>query len=60
MGAFLIETKEYISKIDDGLQNSVGKYMCKETCPCVEIDVTKWDTSLQVELSDGKGEYRIN
>ena len=46
VAALLVETKDYITKIDDGLQNSIGKHMCKSTCPCVELDVSKWETTM--------------
>ena len=34
--------------------------MCKETCPCVELDTNKWETWFQVILSQEDGEYKIN
>ena len=58
--SLLARSKEYIDKIDDGLQNSIDKHMCKETCPCVELDTNKWESWFQVILSQENGEYRIN
>ena len=63
IAAILSETKEYITEIDQGLQDSVGKHMCTDTCHCVELDLNRWDTSMQVELSKKASEggvYVIN
>ena len=60
VAALLVETKDYISRIDNGLQLSVNKHMCKDTCPCPVIDITKWETTMQVELSKDDGVYVIN
>ena len=59
IAALMAETKDYISNHDAALEASIGKHMCKSTCPCVELDLEKWETSIQVELSKGET-YRIN
>lgn len=56
----MVETKDYIDRIDQGLEDSVGKYMCTSTCRCVELDVSKWDTSMAYELSRTDSSYIIN
>ena len=48
--SLLARSKEYIDKIDDGLRNSVDLYMCKETCPCPELDTSKWESWFQAIL----------
>ena len=55
----MAETKDYINNHDAALEASIGKYMCKSTCPCVTLELDKWETSFQVELSEIGGEYRI-
>ena len=56
----MAETKDYISNHDAALEASIGKHMCKSTCPCVELELDKWETSIQVELSKEGGHYKIN
>jgi len=45
------ETRDYIDSIDTALEESVGTYMCTQTCPCVELDFDKWESLMKVELA---------
>ena len=48
---FVDDINIYIDDIDTAIAQTTDTYMCRDECPCVEVDETLWDdTSMRNQL----------
>ena len=51
VGDALNEFRLQVDNVDATYRQTVGTFMCTEACPCVAVDFTKWNTTMERDLS---------